>query len=329
LTTSQLAVLRVVVSRIQTRTGAQPTQVPAPPVQVPPLAEGLMNFVAAAVGEAQPVTEGEGAPCGELPQLALTNSVDPDAGDVGDSVSVTHTVTNPGPVPLDAVLIESDLPDGLDFVSASSGGSVDPDTGYVEWMLSNGLPAGGSSTLSISAATSDPGQWDNHVCSAGLDAVRNEASDCERHSPGWFANVDAHANQYCDTHGYPDGDADCRGECDSQRGPDEHQYAAARDHADGGGHTGNTSNGRTFAPASTGTSRAGTTTRASTSGTGATANAATSGTGATPGATSTAAGADTTPGTGAAGASATSRASAAAGTPLAALVSLRRPPALG
>jgi uncharacterized repeat protein (TIGR01451 family) len=73
-------------------------------------ADGLFNFVVAAFAEAQPEVTDEGTPCGELPHVMLSNSVDPGAGEVGDSVSFTYTVTNPGAVPLTDVLVESALP---------------------------------------------------------------------------------------------------------------------------------------------------------------------------------------------------------------------------
>jgi hypothetical protein len=61
------------------------------------------------------------------------------------------------------VQVDTSLPDGLEGVSASAGGSVDPDTGYVGWALTTGLPVGGSTTLSLSATVLSAGSWSNEV----------------------------------------------------------------------------------------------------------------------------------------------------------------------
>jgi hypothetical protein len=52
------------------------------------------------------------------------------------------------------VQIDSSVPDGLNLVSASGGGSVDPDTGLVAWALTGGLDVGSSTTVSITATIS-------------------------------------------------------------------------------------------------------------------------------------------------------------------------------
>jgi hypothetical protein len=55
------------------------------------------------------------------------------------------------------VQVDTSVPDGLDVNSASGGGSVDPDTGYVNWALTSGLAPGASTTLTVSATVAQPG----------------------------------------------------------------------------------------------------------------------------------------------------------------------------
>jgi uncharacterized repeat protein (TIGR01451 family) len=164
-------VLGIAVSRLRERRATEqpsaPVQVPQPPVQLPPLAESVFNFVAAAFA-AQPVT-GEGSPC--VVDVQMVNSVTPSDGQVGQEV------TNTGSVPLVAVQVESQLSEDLDFISASSGGVVDPSTGFVDWAL-GGLDAGASVILNVTAAITQPGTWDNHTCAAGQDAFGTVADDC-------------------------------------------------------------------------------------------------------------------------------------------------------
>jgi hypothetical protein len=69
-------------------------QVPAPPVQLPPVTEGIYNFVMTAFIGAQQTTE-EANPCA-LPEISMASSVAPSAALVGESVNFSYTVTNPG-----------------------------------------------------------------------------------------------------------------------------------------------------------------------------------------------------------------------------------------
>ena len=151
-------------------------QVPPPPVQLPPVADSIYDFVMTAFTAAQQTPE-EINPCA-LPEISMANSANPGTALVGDPVSFTYTVTNPGTVPLTDLQIESALPSGLSFVSATSQGAVNGDTGYVEWALESGLAPGASTQLSVSATIASPGEWTNNACSAGQDAIGNEVKDC-------------------------------------------------------------------------------------------------------------------------------------------------------
>ena len=152
-----------------------PAEVPHPPVQLPPVADGIYDLVTTAVHAGQqPLVETD--PCA-LPEISMTSSANPSTALVGEPVSFTYTVKNDGTVPLTDLQIGSALPSGLTFVSASSQGAVNGDTGYVEWTL-DGLAPEGSTQLSVSASIASPGEWTNDACSVGQDEIGNEAKDC-------------------------------------------------------------------------------------------------------------------------------------------------------
>jgi uncharacterized repeat protein (TIGR01451 family) len=111
-------------------------------------------------------------------EISMASSVAPSAGLVGDQVTFTYTVTNPGTVALTDLEVGSALPDGVDYVSATSQGAVDGATGHILWPLQNGLAPGASTQLSVSATIADPGEWTNKACSVGQDAIGNEVRDC-------------------------------------------------------------------------------------------------------------------------------------------------------
>ena len=170
----------IAVERIRERLAEQPSapvQVPPQrPVQLPPVADGIFNFVVAALAAgSQPVVNQEPV-CGLA--VSMASSVEPSTAQVGQPVEFTYTVTNPGTVSMTDVQVESALSGGVNFVSATSGGAVEPETGYVAWALSSGLAPGASTTLSVSVTISGPGEWQNDACSAGVDAARNEVVGC-------------------------------------------------------------------------------------------------------------------------------------------------------
>jgi len=155
--TEPQVVLEVTVDQLEARHAVRPCTPAQPlaPVQVLSTADGFSNLVMAAFAGTQPVTD-QPNPCA-LAQT-MSSSVDPSAARVRDQIDFTHTVTNPGTVALTDVQVESALPDGLSFVNASGGGAIDPDTGFVAWASVDGLAAGASTSLSISATVTDPGQ---------------------------------------------------------------------------------------------------------------------------------------------------------------------------
>jgi uncharacterized repeat protein (TIGR01451 family) len=179
-TPDEAVVLGITTSRLEQReaerrTAPAPAQVPSPPVQLPPVAEDIYNFVMAAITTAQQ-TPGEVNPC--APEISMTSSVAPSAALVGEPVSFTYTVKNPGTVPLTDLLVASTLPSGVNFVSASSQGAIDSDTGYVTWALDSGLAPGASTQYTVSATIASAGEWTNNACSAGQDLFNNVVKDC-------------------------------------------------------------------------------------------------------------------------------------------------------
>jgi uncharacterized repeat protein (TIGR01451 family) len=178
-TQPQAVVLQITVFRLDQREASRrsaPGQVPPPPVQLPPVASDVYEFVMAAFSGSEQATD-QGNPCAP-PEISMTSSVAPGTAVVGDSVSFTYTVSNPGTAQLTDVLIASALPTGINFVSASSQGAVDGDTGFVMWALQSGLAPGASTQLSVSGTIASEGLWTNDACAAGQDVVGAQAKDC-------------------------------------------------------------------------------------------------------------------------------------------------------
>jgi uncharacterized repeat protein (TIGR01451 family) len=158
------------------RTAPSPqAPVPPPPVQLPPVVDDVYNWIMSSVTAAQELPPG--ADVCAMPEISMTNSAAPSSALVGEPVSFTFTVNNTGTVDLVDLQVESSLPAGLGFVSATSSGTMDQ--GYVKWTLDSGLAAGASTQLSVSATITNPGEFTNTACSAGLDALDNQAQDCD------------------------------------------------------------------------------------------------------------------------------------------------------
>jgi uncharacterized repeat protein (TIGR01451 family) len=145
-------------------------------VQLPPIVDGIYTFAMSSFTEAQqpPALP---SPCA-VPEISVSSSVDVASAQVGDQLDFTYTVTNTGTTDLTTLQVASALPSGLDYVSASNQGAVNPDTGYIEWSLGSGLATGESTQLSVSATVVDAGQLTNNVCAAGSDVTGSVATDC-------------------------------------------------------------------------------------------------------------------------------------------------------
>jgi hypothetical protein len=120
-------------------------------------------------------------------------------------------VTNDGDVPLSDVQVDSDLPSGLELVGTSDGGSVDPDTGYAGWALSDGLAVGASTSVSVTTTIAEHGTWTTDVCAVTQDAFGVEVDDCASATVvRWYPDADTHtdADRDYDTHGFGHNDSD-------------------------------------------------------------------------------------------------------------------------
>ncbi|QTD48525.1 isopeptide-forming domain-containing fimbrial protein [Sulfidibacter corallicola] len=103
--------------------------------------------------------------------LSLTKTVDPADVDFGDEVTYTLVVANAGPDDATGVVVQDLLPDGLTFVSSSTGaGSYDAGTGL--WNLGS-LAVGAQATLTIVAEVTGLGSLTNmaQVVAADQDDV--------------------------------------------------------------------------------------------------------------------------------------------------------------
>jgi uncharacterized repeat protein (TIGR01451 family) len=98
--------------------------------------------------------------------LSLTKTVDDPNPGLGERVTYTITVTNGGPSTATNVLVDDDLPEGVEWVSDTSGGAYDPATG--EWTVGT-LANGASSTLSITVRTTRAGAIANRASVIEVD----------------------------------------------------------------------------------------------------------------------------------------------------------------
>jgi hypothetical protein len=83
-----------------------------------------------------------------------------------------------GGVTLVEVEVVDQLPPGLEFVSASDGGTYDPATRQIRWSIGP-LAPGASRTLTYTARVTQAGTWVNTACVDGRDEAGNEVRDCD------------------------------------------------------------------------------------------------------------------------------------------------------
>jgi uncharacterized repeat protein (TIGR01451 family) len=80
----------------------------------------------------------------------------------------------------DLQVASSGAPSEMKLVSATDpGGTVDPATGYIGWVVDGGVGGGATTTLSMSTTVSEFGQWTPTVCVVGLDPAGDMVYDCE------------------------------------------------------------------------------------------------------------------------------------------------------
>jgi uncharacterized repeat protein (TIGR01451 family) len=108
----------------------------------------------------------------------VTGSVDKSSAAVGDDVTYTLTVSNPGTVDLSAFTFEVSLPASSVILRTSTAGTINPQTGYFEVLEPDGLAAGTSHTYRGTATVLIAGTLQADICVAGRDALGREATDC-------------------------------------------------------------------------------------------------------------------------------------------------------
>lgn len=108
--------------------------------------------------------------------VALGKSVDVSSVQVGGTVNFTITLTNLGPDSIPQVIVEDDMPAGLEVVNwtAPAGSTYDPTTGL--WSISN-IPSGTTATLMIAAMGVVPGVQVNNAEVTLVDAYDTGTSN--------------------------------------------------------------------------------------------------------------------------------------------------------
>jgi uncharacterized repeat protein (TIGR01451 family) len=91
----------------------------------------------------------------QVADLYLTKVVDVATPNVGDTVTFTIEVDNLGATTAQNVTVQDTLPTGLQFVSASAGGTFDATTGTVNWSLGT-VPFPGQTFLTVQARVLAP-----------------------------------------------------------------------------------------------------------------------------------------------------------------------------
>jgi uncharacterized repeat protein (TIGR01451 family) len=99
----------------------------------------------------------------------------PNRANVEDEVVYRLQATNSGGRSVGDVLIEQALPEGLDFVRASTSGSFDRDKKTVNWRLGE-MKAGEKQVLTVTARGRSAGEWSVSAVARGLGAPEVRAT---------------------------------------------------------------------------------------------------------------------------------------------------------
>jgi uncharacterized repeat protein (TIGR01451 family) len=141
----------------------------SPPVSIAGGGSGTLIFTANASSKEGTYTNtvsastSEGTVTGEpvqisvgAPRLNLSKSASLATATPGQSITYTINYSNDSPANVTGVVISDPLPQGLDFVSASNGGTYDGPTRTITWSFSNLASGEGNRSVSFVASVSNP-----------------------------------------------------------------------------------------------------------------------------------------------------------------------------
>ncbi|WP_400237808.1 adhesin [Methanobrevibacter smithii] len=105
-----------------------------------------------------------------VPEIISVKEVNSSDIHIGDEITYTITVSNPGKINATNVVIRDILPEGLKFINASNGGVYDPVTGIITWILN--ITANSTVDLTADVCVNKSGNITNTV------NVGNKTSNC-------------------------------------------------------------------------------------------------------------------------------------------------------
>ena len=105
-----------------------------------------------------------------VPEIITVKEVNSSDIHIGDEITYTITVFNPGKINATNVVIRDILPEGLKFINASNGGVYDPVTGIITWILN--ITANSTVDLTADVCVNKSGNITNTV------NVGNKTSNC-------------------------------------------------------------------------------------------------------------------------------------------------------
>ena len=105
-----------------------------------------------------------------VPEIITVKEVNSSDIHIGDEITYTITVSNPGKTNATNIVIKDVLPEGLKFINASNGGVYDPATGIITWILN--ITANSTVDLTVVANVTKSGNITNTV------NVGNKTSNC-------------------------------------------------------------------------------------------------------------------------------------------------------
>ena len=105
-----------------------------------------------------------------VPEIITVKEVNSSDIHIGDEITYTITVSNPGKINATNVVIRDILPEGLKFINASNGGVYDSVTGIITWILN--ITANSTVDLTVDVCVNKSGNITNTV------NVGNKTSNC-------------------------------------------------------------------------------------------------------------------------------------------------------